>query len=160
MEVGPTLPATYIFRPGWLLAYPSAACLAITAPRYAISAALSPSPYSLWDIRLELKVFVSMMSAPASIYPVCILAITSGASRFSRSLFPSGTGEYFCIMVPMAPSSMSILWLLVSIPEDMAVVPAIMVRGKEKPENLHRCPAGLPALSTGPIALSVMRWSR
>ena len=81
-----------------------------------MSDALSDSPYSLCDILFELNVFVSMISAPASIYYLWILAMTSGASRFSLSLFPSETGEYRWIMVPMAPSSISILsWKFVSI---------------------------------------------
>ena len=62
LEVGPMLPATQTFR-GAL----SAAARAIRAPARAISRAWLSSPYSVWEMRLALKVLVSMMSAPASI---------------------------------------------------------------------------------------------
>ena len=85
LDVGPMLPATYIF-----LCPPqdSAASRAILAPAYAMSKAYSAQPYSSCDILLALNVLVSMMSAPAFMYSSCIALIVSGLVRLRHSLFP------------------------------------------------------------------------
>ena len=83
LDVGPILPATSTLRGA-----ESAASRAIWAARNAISAACDWQPYSSWEMELALKLLVSMMSAPASIYSLCMAAMTSGWLRFSASLFP------------------------------------------------------------------------
>ena len=97
-EVGPMLPATHTFlcRPteAATASASSAASRAIRAPSYAICPANASQPYSACEITLALKVLVSMISAPAAIYSLCIFLIISGCVRFRHSLFPLSSLEH------------------------------------------------------------------
>ena len=102
LDVGPTLPATQTLRGA-----SSAALRARRAAWRAISYALSEQPYSFWEILLAEKELVSMMSAPASMYALCMELMTSGRVKLKLSLLPLSPLRWS--IVPIAPSSMSIL---------------------------------------------------
>ena len=126
--VGPTEPATK--RGLSAVEKLSATSRASSAARRFISAHRCSQQYSPWDIAFALKVQVSMISAPAARYFECISRITSGHVSTMRSLLPlscigcpassaprkaSSSRAYRCIIVPMAPSSTSILSFIASV---------------------------------------------
>ena len=91
-DVGPMLPATHTLRSMPIdaarAAASSAASRAMRAPSKAIFDANDSHPYSDCDMTFALNVFVSMISAPAAMYSLCIALIISGCVRLRHSLLP------------------------------------------------------------------------
>ncbi len=86
--VGPMAPATKRGRSGVFKVQASAAFRAIRTAARLISSTASERPYSAWATVVPLKVFVSMMSAPASRKASCTPRRTSGRVMESRSWLP------------------------------------------------------------------------
>ncbi len=106
-------PATNLGRSG--IAISSAASRAMRAAARLISRARWPRPYSLRTMGVEPKLFVSMMSAPASSMLRWMPLMASGLVRTRCSLQPSYWGppkspavrSRAWMLVPMAPSRMT-----------------------------------------------------